>query len=109
MIPAVECADLVEAAAEDHPELAGTAASIRDALLQLAARPHAAPPARDVPGLTPTEHALAALLATGSSLAQIARERGVSVNTVKSQVRSIYVKLGVSTRAQAVAHLSADA
>lgn len=56
--------------------------------------------------LTPTERALASALQTPSSLADIARERGVSLNTVRSQVRSIYVKLGVNGRAEAVRRLT---
>lgn len=39
-----------------------------------------------------------------ATLEQIATELFVSRNTVKTQVRSIYRKLGVSTRADAVAH-----
>ncbi|MGN8244318.1 LuxR C-terminal-related transcriptional regulator [Cellulomonas soli] len=38
------------------------------------------------------------------TLEQIATELFVTRNTVKTQVRSIYRKLGVSTRAEAVAH-----
>ncbi|MFJ4036742.1 helix-turn-helix transcriptional regulator [Microbacterium sp. NPDC090007] len=59
-------------------------------------------------GLTPTERALASALQSPSSLAEIARERGVSVNTVRSQVRSIYVKLGVNGRAEAVRLLTSS-
>ncbi|MEV7827175.1 helix-turn-helix transcriptional regulator [Microbacterium enclense] len=42
------------------------------------------------------------------SLGEIARERGVSLNTVKSHVRSIYQKLGVRTRAEAVERLTGE-
>lgn len=59
-------------------------------------------------GLTPTERTLASALATPSSLAEIARDRGVSLNTVRSQVRSIYVKLGVNGRAEAVQRLTSS-
>lgn len=38
------------------------------------------------------------------TLEQIATALFVTRNTVKTQVRSIYRKLGVSTRAEAVAH-----
>lgn len=42
------------------------------------------------------------MLLSDLSLTQISQRRGVSVNTVKSQVRSIYGKLGVSSRADAL-------
>lgn len=49
-------------------------------------------------GLTPCERDVALQLCEGRTLAQIARLRGVSVNTVKSQVRQIFRKLDVDTR-----------
>ena len=52
--------------------------------------------------LTPTERELAYLLTSSLGLPEIARARNVSLNTVKSQVRSIYSKLGVSSREDAV-------
>ncbi|PVE71859.1 hypothetical protein DC432_09370 [Microbacterium testaceum] len=55
--------------------------------------------------LTPAEVALTRMLAADFPLSQIARARSVSLSTVKSQVRSIYAKLGVSTRQAAVAVL----
>ncbi|WP_295786918.1 LuxR C-terminal-related transcriptional regulator [uncultured Microbacterium sp.] len=58
-----------------------------------------------IAALTPAELALTELLTAGLSLAQIARVRSVTLSTVKSQVRSIYAKLGVSTRQGAVALL----
>jgi LuxR family maltose regulon positive regulatory protein len=42
------------------------------------------------------------LLVAGSTYAEIARELIVSPNTIKTQVGSIYRKLGVSRRAQAI-------
>ena len=53
--------------------------------------------------LTARELAVLRELATGDSLAQIAARGFVSPNTVKSQVRAVYRKLGVSTRTDAVA------
>jgi DNA-binding CsgD family transcriptional regulator len=52
--------------------------------------------------LTAAERELARMLLSDLSLTQISQRRGVSVNTVKSQVRSIYGKLGVSSRADAL-------
>lgn len=52
--------------------------------------------------LTPREAAVLAQLRETSSLAQIASTLGVSSNTVKSQVRSLYLKLGVTAREDAL-------
>ena len=48
--------------------------------------------------LTAAEEAVADLLCDGRTLAQVARLRGVSLNTVKSQVRQIFRKLNVTSR-----------
>jgi DNA-binding CsgD family transcriptional regulator len=48
--------------------------------------------------LTIAENAVADLLCEGRTLAQIAHLRGVSANTVKSQVRQIFRKLNVDSR-----------
>ncbi|VTR76124.1 helix-turn-helix domain-containing protein [Cellulomonas hominis] len=53
--------------------------------------------------LTVRERVVLAELADDATLEQVARRLYVSRNTVKSQVRSIYRKIGVSTRADAVA------
>jgi DNA-binding CsgD family transcriptional regulator len=53
-------------------------------------------------GLTPAECRLAILLADGHSLTTIAGMVGVSRNTVKSQLSSIYGKTGTSRQAQLV-------
>src|SRR5262245_28641780 len=55
--------------------------------------------------LTPCEHELATLLCDGRTLAQIARLRGVTINTVKSQVRQVFRKLDVETRVALVRRL----
>jgi LuxR family maltose regulon positive regulatory protein len=52
--------------------------------------------------LTPAELRLLPLLATELSLPQIATQLGVSVHTVRAQVTSIYRRLGVSSRTQAI-------
>ncbi|WP_068159906.1 helix-turn-helix transcriptional regulator [Rhodococcus phenolicus] len=52
--------------------------------------------------LSPREAGVLALLARGSTLGEIAKELFVSPNTVKTQLRSIYRKLGVHTRYEAV-------
>ena len=55
-----------------------------------------------VPGLTRAELRLLPLLATHLSLPKIGAELSISKNTVKSQAASIYRKLGVSSRGDAV-------
>jgi DNA-binding CsgD family transcriptional regulator len=56
-------------------------------------------------GLTIAEKGVAALLCEGRTLAQIAYLRGVSVNTVKSQVRQVFRKLDVGSRVALVRRL----
>jgi DNA-binding CsgD family transcriptional regulator len=56
--------------------------------------------------LTTAEHAVAKQLCEGRTLAQIASLRGVSANTVKSQVRQIFRKLDVESRVALVRKLS---
>lgn len=48
--------------------------------------------------LSPRERAVFRLLLEGAARAEIADQLGVSINTVKSQVRSLYAKLGVTSR-----------
>lgn len=55
--------------------------------------------------LTTTERAVAEQLCEGRTLAQIAHLRGVSANTIKSQVRQIFRKLNVDTRVALVRRL----
>lgn len=55
------------------------------------------------PGLTRREQVVLSNLSEDVTLEQIASKLFVTRNTVKSQVRSVYRKLGVSTRADAVA------
>ncbi len=52
--------------------------------------------------LTPREQEVLAALATHSSLDDVARTLFVSINTVKSQLRAAYRKLGVRSRAEAL-------
>jgi DNA-binding CsgD family transcriptional regulator len=56
--------------------------------------------------LTAAEQAVADFLCDGRTLAQIARLRGVSPNTIKSQVRQIFRKLNVESRVALVRLLS---
>jgi DNA-binding NarL/FixJ family response regulator len=54
-------------------------------------------------GLTAREQTVLGLIAAGYRNNQIAAELYVTINTVKTTIRNTYAKLGVSTRAQAVA------
>lgn len=62
-----------------------------------------APPALDHEPLTDRERTVMRLLCAGASNKAIARELDLSVNTVKTHVRTIYGKLGVSSRAELAA------
>lgn len=64
--------------------------------------PEAFPPVAERPDLTPRERVVLRHLALGTSLAEMAGTMNVSVNTAKSQRRSLYRKLGVSSREEAV-------
>ena len=61
--------------------------------------------ARDASLLTESEREVADRLCEGRTLAQIARLRGVTINTVKSQVRQIFRKLDVDSRVALVRRL----
>ena len=54
-------------------------------------------------GITRREYAVLELLASGQSNKGIARELGVAPNTVKSHLSSLFAKLEVQRRTQAVA------
>jgi two-component system, NarL family, nitrate/nitrite response regulator NarL len=55
------------------------------------------------PSLSPREHEILARAASGASAPEIARELHISTATVKTHLRNLYEKLGVSERAAAVA------
>lgn len=56
--------------------------------------------------LTPRETQVITLMGTGMANRSIARHLRISERTVKSHLHSIFTKLGVTTRGQAVAQLS---
>lgn len=57
--------------------------------------------------LTPRERSVLEALATGATNVQIARALAFSVSTIRNDTMSIYRKLGVTGRAEAVAHARA--
>jgi DNA-binding CsgD family transcriptional regulator len=61
--------------------------------------------ARSLYGLSASEAAIAAQLAAGRSPAAIAHERRVSLGTVRTQVRRIYDKVGVTSQLELAARL----
>lgn len=61
---------------------------------------------RQTLGLTPAEARLAARLRFGLSLKEAAEELGISVNTARNQLKSIFEKLGVNRQADLVRHLT---
>ena len=68
-------------------------------LLNTMARPHLDPEVR----LSPAEIRVLEALGRGGSRAEVARRLHLSVNTIKTHQRVAYRKLGVSTRAEALA------
>ncbi|MDJ1135663.1 helix-turn-helix domain-containing protein [Streptomyces iconiensis] len=77
--------------------------------------PHSPPPGRAPPvrlkteRLAPREVEVFELLLTGASNRHIARQLGIAERTVKNNLHSIYRKLGVSGRAEAIARSVATA
>lgn len=61
---------------------------------------------RETFGLTPAEARLAASLKDGLSLKEAAEKLGLSVNTVRNQVKSIFEKLGVNRQSDLIRHLT---
>jgi DNA-binding NarL/FixJ family response regulator len=57
--------------------------------------------------LGPRERAILELIAQGQSNKEIARELGITPETVKSHVKKIFTKLEVNKRAKAVARAGA--
>jgi LuxR family maltose regulon positive regulatory protein len=59
------------------------------------------------PALTPREHDVLVLLQTWLTIPEIAARLGISLNTAKTHAGSVYRKLGVSSRREAVARARA--
>lgn len=60
-------------------------------------------------GLTATELALAQAIASGLSPQDVADRRGVSINTVRTQLKSVYSKTGLHRQSQLAAMFRPDA
>jgi LuxR family maltose regulon positive regulatory protein len=83
---------------------AGFAARVREHLISrpLAKPADAAPGGREAPALTASELAVLRLLRSHMTNQEIADALYLSVNTVKTHLRAVYHKLGVSSRREAV-------
>ena len=60
----------------------------------------------DAPRLTAREQEVLALIGTGLMIKQVAARLGIGYHTVNDNIKSIYRKLGIRTRAQAAAEAS---
>jgi len=65
-------------------------------------------PTVGVPALTQRERVVLGELGDDVTLEEVAARLWVTRNTVKTQLRSVYRKIGVSTRAEAVAWARAN-
>ena len=86
---------------ERRPDLGSLVDGVRELRGTIAGMPRLQP--GRAPGLTGAELRLLPLLATHLSFREIASKLYVSRNTIKTQAISVYRKLGVSTRSEAVA------
>lgn len=78
------------------------ALNIREYFQRLIAAMPSGPSALDMAKLTPREHEILALLAKGDLAKEIADSLGISIWTVHGHVKSIFEKLDVHTRTEAV-------
>lgn len=83
-------------------ELARTLVSLRPVSTRSRPVTKSVPQPREPSILTPTEESVLAELSTHLSIPAISDRLGVAPSTVRSHVRSIYRKMGVHTRADAV-------
>jgi DNA-binding NarL/FixJ family response regulator len=93
-------AELLEAIRDAHEGGSPMSSEIARKVVSLLRETGAAPSAGQ--GLTPQEVRLLGLLAEGYSYQGSAARLNVSVNTVRNYIRSIYDKLQVHTRSEAV-------
>jgi len=78
------------------------AAHVRGYFQRLSASLPAGPPSRELATLTPREHEILGLLSKGQLAKEIADTLGISTWTVHGHVKSIFEKLNVHTRTEAV-------
>lgn len=93
---------LLGAIREAHDGGAPMSPEIARRVLQLCRRGAAPPPTPTAHGLTPRELSVLALISEGHGYQATADQLGISLNTVRDHVRSIYHRLHVHTRSEAV-------
>ncbi len=98
-VPRDDLVALLDRLGVRRPELGAKVSEVRARIVRV---PAARAPERIMPLLTKREAELAHALRTGTPLRSIAASQHVSYNTVKSQSRSLYVKLAVTSRDEAV-------
>jgi DNA-binding NarL/FixJ family response regulator len=98
-IGVVDAADLVGVRTAQFEPLEGMPPGVDLAMARLT-------PASAAAGLSDAERAVVTGILGGKRIAAIARERGTSPRTVANQLASIYKKLGVSSRREAIALLA---
>ncbi|MFE3445797.1 LuxR C-terminal-related transcriptional regulator [Nocardia sp. NPDC059180] len=74
-----------------------------DALVEIIRAHPSARRSADAPHLTETELTVLRQLPSGRTSQNVAKDMGVSINTVKTHLRGIYQKLGTTSRADAIA------
>jgi DNA-binding NarL/FixJ family response regulator len=78
------------------------ASHVRSYFQRLSASLPSGPPSRELAALTPREHEVLGLLSKGQLAKEIAETLGISAWTVHGHVKSIFEKLNVHTRTEAV-------
>jgi DNA-binding CsgD family transcriptional regulator len=59
-------------------------------------------------GLSPSQSRLVAALVAGESMADYAESAGVSINTAKTQMRRIFLKMGVKRQSELVRAIASN-
>jgi DNA-binding NarL/FixJ family response regulator len=95
-------AELASAVVAIHRGVAVSSVSLESRPSSAPADPMISWPGQDT-GLTSRESEILTLITRGLSNEEITERAYLSINTVKSYIRSTYRKIGVKTRAQAVA------
>ena len=99
---------LLHASAMSSPAVDGPGGDTVAIVIESARRAEVASIIIDAYSLTPREREVLAAIARGASTAEIAAELFLSVHTVRDYVKTVFEKLGVSSRGELVARLFAE-